>query len=103
MQTVNKDAIGAKLYINMGEDISANTALAATLQPESGSKISVTPTLGTSDIWVQDVLYLANNYVTYTTTDGVFDNYTGRYRMKAVVTLPTKTISIDYELFQVVE
>lgn len=106
MQKINKSTFGEKLYIDFNEDISSNTALTMKLQPRSGEVIEVTPTLETTDLYVEDQLHEANQYVSYTTTSGMFDNYApGQYRAKATATLPSKTISTDYELtrFRVTE
>ena len=101
MQIINKDAYGGKLYVNFGRDISAATTLTLKLQPEVGADIGVTPTLETSDAWVGDEQFDANQFVSYTITDGMFDNYVGRYRAKATATVGSTVYSTEYKLFEV--
>ena len=101
MQSVNKDGFGQKLYVDFNQDISANTALTITFRPEAGDEIDKTPTLETTDIYVGDQYYQANQYVSYTVEDGVFDGYIGRYQMKATATLATETVATRWEFFRV--
>jgi len=101
MQKFNTDAYGEILYVNFNEDISTGTAFTLELDPQEGNSIDKTPTLGTSDVDVGDQTYLANQYVKWTTTSDVFQNYIGLWRAKATATLPTKTLATDFILFRV--
>lgn len=98
----NKSAYGQTLRVNIGQDISAATAFALTLQPEVGDKLELTPTLGTANVDVGDETFTANEYVEYITTSGLFD-FTGRWRAKATATLATSIVSSDYRFFRVTE
>jgi hypothetical protein len=100
MTSVNISSIGQKLYINLDQDISAGTDYKIEIEPRVGEKKEEAATLGTSDQAVGDSTYLANEYVYFTLTAGYFDK-AGNVRMKAVVTMPTETLSTDYELFRV--
>lgn len=104
MQTVNQDAHGGKLYYNFGLDISSNTELKIEFQPEVGSGIEEkTPTLETSNVWVGDVVYMANEFVSYTITEDMFQAYTGRWRMKAQATVAAIIYTNGFVDFMVTE
>ena len=111
MQNFNKDGFGQKLYINFNQDVSTATAFEVKLQPEVGQTLERTGVLETSDLYVGDEKYLANEFVSYTIQDGDFTqtddlgtpSFTkvGRWRAKCVATLPGSTIATDFELFRV--
>ena len=101
MINFNQNSFGQKLRVNFGQDISTATLLEMKIEPESGDEIDKTPTLGTADVEVGDETFEADQYVEYETEEGDFEDYTGRYRVKAIATLPTETISTDYVLFRV--
>ena len=102
MQNFNKDDVGAKLYINFGEDISTATSYGMTIEPERGPKQEVTPTLGTSDVTVGNQDFLANQYVYYALTSEQFENDVGRARAKAKASFSSTDIrSTDYVMFRV--
>ncbi len=101
MQNINIDSAGSKLYINFGRDISTGTDLKLTLQPESGEIKEVTPTVGTSNIDIDNKNMLANQYIQYTTLGGDFEQYYGRWRMKGSATVSGETFVTDYILFRV--
>lgn len=103
MQIINRDSYGQALYFDLGVDISSATALTLKLQPEVGSDVDVTPILGASDVWVGDQQFLANQYVYYTITDGMFDAYTGRWRGKATATVGSRVYGSEYKLFRVTD
>jgi hypothetical protein len=103
MQKINVDSFGEKIYVDFGEDISTNTALSATLRPQSGADAEKTPVLETADLWVEDKKLLANQFVSYTTQSGDFDDWVGTWQIKAVATLPSMTISTEYVKFVVGE
>lgn len=107
MQIVNKEGYGEKIYLNFGLDISSNTALTMTIEPEKGSDIDVTPTLETADTWVNDQLYEANQFVSYTITDGMFDDFdienAIRCRMKGTATVGSAVYTAEYKYLQVTE
>jgi DNA primase len=100
MQRINKDAYGQKIYIDFNQNVSTATTFTATIQPQEGNEItSLTPTLETSDLRVGDQLYTANQYVSVTVTENLFDDYApGIYRAKATATLSaSEVISTDYD------
>lgn len=102
MTAFNLDGIGQVIRVNFNQDISTATAFSMKLLPENGDEIEVTPTLGTSDTTVDDQTYLANEFVEYTTTDGLFDDGgAGRWQKKATATLASSTPATNYELFRV--
>lgn len=101
MQNVNIDSAGSKLYLNFGQDISTGTDLSMTLQPESGQLKTVTPTVGTSNVTVDNQNLLANEYLEYTIQDGDFEQYHGRWRMKGSATVSGEIIVPNYVLFRV--
>lgn len=99
----NQQGFGETLRLNFGRDISTATAFELTLEPEVGDELTKTPTLGTSDVTEGDQTLLANQYVEYTIEEGAWDTYAGRWRAKAVATLPSQTLSTEYILFRVTE
>jgi hypothetical protein len=101
MQVFNKDGIGQVLYVNFGQDISTQTAISIKLNPQSGTELTKTGTLETSDLYVGDQQYLANQYASYTLEDGVFDDWIGIWEAKGIATLTSTTVATDYEKFRV--
>ena len=101
MINFNKDSFGQTLRVNFGQDVSTATEFSLEMQPENGETVTKTPTLGTSDVDVGDETFIANYYVDYAVTEDVFSDYTGRWRAKAIATLPGETIATDYVLFRV--
>jgi hypothetical protein len=110
MINFNIDAYGGTLRVNFGEDISSATAFTMEIQPQVGDKQSLTPTLGTSDVWVGDEKYLANQYVEYTITANQFK--TGQdangeeigqvWRKKATATISSTDVrATQYSQFRV--
>ena len=102
MQSFNIDSKGEKIRINLGSDISTATALSMELLPHFGTELNATPTLGTVDVYVGDEKFLANQYVEFTTTEAMFD-YIGRWKMKAIATLPSEVIASDFIYFRVTD
>lgn len=100
MQKYNKESYGEKIYVDFGQDISSATVLKMFLLPQSGEQQEKTAVLETSDLWVGDRLYLANQYVSFTTTDGQF-TYVGRWEKRGEATIGTTKISTDYRNFRV--
>jgi hypothetical protein len=101
MINYNQNSFGQKLRVNFGENVSSATACQLDLQPESGEIIEKIPVLGTVDVDVGDETFLANEYVEYTTEEDVFEDWTGRWRAKAIATLSGETIATEYVLFRV--
>jgi hypothetical protein len=100
MQNFNIDGSGQKIYVDFGQDISTYTALSLIMEPQTGSKITVTPTLGTEDADVDDQTYSANEYVYFSLTADIFP-VDGLWKVKAVATLPAEEISTNYDFFRV--
>ena len=103
MMNYNQDAYGNVIYCDFGEDISSATTLTMTLQPRKGSSQEVTPVLGTSDTVVGDATLTANQFVQYTVTDGLFDDYFGVWRKKATALISSVKKSTPWTLFRVTE
>jgi hypothetical protein len=103
MINYNQDSFGQKLRVNFRQDVSTATAYTLEMQPESGETVEKVPALGTVDVDVGDETFLANQYVEYTIEENVFDDYAGRWRAKAIATLPTETISTNYMFFGVLD
>jgi hypothetical protein len=101
MQKFNKESYGDVLYVNFNEDVSSATAFTIKLNPQSGDELTKTGTLGTSDVWVEDQKFLANQYATYTTTDGVFDNWQGKWQYKGIATIAAGDVATPYVDFRV--
>jgi len=101
MININKDSYGQKIRVNLGQSLTAATDLTMKFVPKYGSEIDVTPTLGTSRVEVGDEYYEANQYLTYTVTDGMFDDYIGLWKKKATATISGEVISTELELFRV--
>jgi hypothetical protein len=101
MQIISQDEEGQKLYLDFGIDILSNTALTMNFEPKVGDDIDVTPTLETSNLWVGDKQFLANQFVSYTVTTDMFSDYTGKWRMKATATVSGVIYSTQYVDFQV--
>ncbi len=100
MQKFNKESYGEKIYVNFDQDISAATTLKIFLLPQSGDEQELTAVLETSDLFVGDRLFLANQFVSFTTTDGQFD-YVGHYQKRATAIIGSTKISTDYRRFQI--
>jgi hypothetical protein len=101
MQTINQDGQDTKIYLNFGRDLSSNTALTMSLEPERGDDIDVTPTIETSDMWLEDEYLTANYYVSYTITEDMFEDYTGRWRVKGTATIDSVIYPAEYKYFMV--
>ncbi len=101
MLNFNQKSFGQVLRVNFGQDVSTATAFELDLEPENGETVDKTPTLGASNVDVGDETFLADEYVEYTTEEDVFLDYVGRWRAKAIATLPGETIATDYVLFRV--
>ena len=100
MQKYNKKSYGEKIYVNFDQDISSATSLKMFLLPQSGDEQEKTAVLETSDLYVGDRLYLANQFVSFTTTDGQF-SYEGEWEKRAEATIGTTKVSTDYRRFRV--
>ena len=101
MININKDAYGGKIRVNFGQTLTAATTLTMKFTPKSGVDVDVTPTLGTSRVAVGDEYYSANEYVEFTITDGMFDDYVGLWKKKATALIGSELISTEPELFRV--
>ena len=104
---LNEGETGQVLRVNLGEDISAATALGFTLQPKYGESIEKTQlsgvSVGTSNVDVGDNTYLANQYLEYTIATDDLD-FSGQFRMKGSATLSSSNkIISDYEYVTVLE
>ena len=100
MQNINIDGVGQKIYSNFGVDISAATVLTMTLEPEQGQKIEVTPILETANKDVGDDKFLANQFVSHTTTLEQFP-FVGRWRVKSTATTAGVVKVARYVFFRV--
>ncbi len=104
----NKDEYGQLIYANMREDVSEATELKMFLQPKTsvdGEKKEITTglTVGTTDITVDNNLYLANQYIIYTTIEGDLDK-AGLWRVKGEATLSAlRKVINDYKIFTVLD
>jgi len=103
MMTLNKNEYGTVLYADLNADISAATALNFVLLPRVGDKKEFTGTLGTTDVTVDDEIYTANEYMTYTLLDGDLDQ-SGLWQLKGEATMSaTKVIYGDYKHISVLD
>ena len=102
MISYNKKSNGELLRVNFGRDISTATSFSMILEPNVGEKLEVTPVLGAADVDVGDEEFLADQYVEYSTTADMF-LYAGRWRAKAVATLPAEVVATNYVFFRVME
>lgn len=103
MINFNIDSFGQKLRVNFDQDVSAATLFSMELEPEHGDTLTKTPTLGAVEVDVGDETFLANQYVEYTVEAGIFDDWVGRWRAKAIATLAGETIATEYRFFRVME
>lgn len=109
MQVINKKEYGTKIYINYGRDISSATSLSMVLEPEVGKSMTLTPTLETSNAWVDDEQYIANEFASYTTTENMFDpesvvnGYIGRWKIKGEAVVGSAKYPAKSKLLRVVE
>jgi len=102
MINYNISGVGQKIRTNFGQDISTASKYTMVIQPETGEKQDLTPTLGTVDVDVGDKKYLANQYVEYATQAGQFQfEKTGRWRSKATAVVGSATLATNYEMFRV--
>ena len=101
MPNLNKGEYGQTVYANMGEDVSSGTTFTIILEPQGGSKLTKTATVGATNITVDDQDLIANEYIQYTIIDGDL-TYVGNWRLKGecVLTSTNKVIS-DYSNFEV--
>ena len=103
MPVFNQASSGQKIRVNFNQDISSNTKLEMILEPQAGGNSStITPTLGTSTIVVDDETYTANQYTEYAILAATFTDATaGKWRKKSIATLPSETVSTNYTFFRV--
>lgn len=103
MPNLNKDEYGQILRVNMGEDVSSNTALNFILEPREGSKIETATgvVVGSSNVTEDDESYLANQYLEYTVQATDLD-YVGQWRIKGEATMSaTNKVISDYKTISV--
>jgi len=99
--SINKDSYGDIIYLNMGEDVSTNTSLELTLEPQQGEKITRTPTVGTSTVVINDECYIANEYLQYTTISGDIDK-AGKWRIQGIVQISASSKAVsNYKIIKV--
>lgn len=102
MPSFNFESAGEIIRVNFGRDISAGTVFQMILEPQHGGKSTVTGTLGTSAIVVDDETYAANQYIEYAIVAATFtEANVGRWRKKGIATLPSETVATDYSFFRV--
>jgi hypothetical protein len=103
MPNINKNEYGQTLRVNFGEDISTATAYNFIIEPQAGTKLEKTGTLGTSNVTEGDETYLANQYIEYVTTDSDIDQ-ASQWRKKGEATMSATDKRItDYSYFTVLE
>ncbi len=107
MPIFNKDSFGEILKVNFYRDISSGTKFEMVIQAQfEGAELNeerprtVAATLGIVETVVDDMKFLANQYVEYTIKEGDFKD-TGRWRTKGIATLPSETIATSYQFFRV--
>lgn len=112
MPNFNKGAFGQPVRVTFNRDVSTATLFSMELEPQfQGTRLGdgipnlpavlrVVPVLGTVDVEVDDQLLLANQYVEYVTKEGDLVDV-GRWRTKAIATLPGETVATDFKFFQV--
>jgi len=100
--TYNKNEYGSKIYADFGVDISKATNKTIYLQPKFGDEKTFTANLisGTKNVEVDDMGYIAKEFLEYTLQDGDLD-YVGQWRVRGSVVLGGKLIKTDYVLFTV--
>lgn len=102
--SLNKNEVGATIYAAFGSDISTATSIKLILEPEIGTAKEFTATLGTSNITVDNIDYVANEYSYYTTTTDTDLDYVGRWRKKLEVTFSASSVlQSDYSKFRVLD
>lgn len=102
---LNKGEYGQLVYANLGEDVSSGTDLKMVLEPQVGEKLERLAgdgvAVGTSNVTVGDVTFLANQYLQYTILSGDL-TYAGTWRLKGEVNLSsTNKVVSDYRQFEV--
>jgi hypothetical protein len=101
MINYNISGIGQKIRVNFNQDISSASKYTMTIEPERGEPQELTPTLGTVAVVEGDKKFLANEYVEFTITAGLFLDKTDRWRVKATAVIGGNTIATNYHLFRV--
>jgi hypothetical protein len=103
--TSNVGEYGQILRASIGQDVSTNVGLTFTIQPQVGPQITRSQSegvsVGTADITIGDIKYLANEHLEYIVKDGDLDK-AGNWRKKAGASL-SSTVEVvgDYEIFSV--
>ena len=105
MTRLNKGEYGQLVYANLGEDVSSGTDLKIVLEPQVGKVLNRLAgdgvAVGTVNVTVGDVIFLANQYLQYTILSGDL-NYVGNWRLKGEVNLSsTNKVVSDYRQFEV--
>lgn len=100
--TFNNGEHNSKLRVNLGQNISAGTSLTVFLQPQAGDEKEFTTNVavGTSNITVDDLSFLANEYLEYTLQDGDID-FVGQWRARGSALVNGELIKSDYVRFTV--
>ena len=93
MTDINRGEIGVPLRINLGEDISSATETIIIAQPEVGTAKEFIATVPNTDVTVDGVTLLANEYAEYTTLNEEDLDYVGRWRMKLKATFSSTDVS----------
>jgi hypothetical protein len=101
MINIDKDSYGGTIRVNFGQSLTSATTLKMIFTPQSGSDVNVTPTLGTSRIAVGNEYYDANEYLEYTITENMFDDYVGLWNKRATALIGTELVVSPSELFRV--
>lgn len=108
MPNFNKNSFGQFIRVNFNQNIVSNTKLEMKLEPQTRGDIkNLVPVLGVVDVNVDDEKFKANEYVEFKTLEDTFKqdgsdgDAVGRWRVKAIATLTTQTISTDYTFFRV--
>ena len=95
--TFNKKEYGQIIYVNLGTDISSGTDLKVILQPKRGEKQEKTTNIavGTSNVTVDDQIFLANQYLEYTIQPDDL-NKSGQWRTRGSAIVDSVLIKGDY-------
>ncbi len=95
---------GGTLRVDLGVDISAGTLLTVYLEPRRGGEKEFTTNLavGSSNVTVDDQIFLANQYLEYTLQDGDLDE-SGQWRARGSAIVSGELIKSDYVKFTVLE
>ncbi len=101
MININKDSYGQKIRVNFGQSLVSATTLTMKFIPKSGADIDVTPTLGTTRVEVGDSYYSANEYLEFTITENLFDDYVGLWKKEATALIGSELVAMEPELFRV--